>query len=142
MQASDWFFEQLGEDLQAYAKHAGRKTIDESDVLTLMKRQVTIYQWVSRLTVIHADIFQTTSDQPEYYTIRSRTTPPPEGVAARAANAAPHCPKKAPQGKRRGGGRRCHLNHNATSPNIITSAYSYEHAEPHRMAAYEPPYRT
>ncbi|KAL2023513.1 hypothetical protein VTK56DRAFT_2121 [Thermocarpiscus australiensis] len=39
MQASDWFFEQLGEDLQAYAKHAGRKTIDESDVITLMKRQ-------------------------------------------------------------------------------------------------------
>ncbi|KAL2198647.1 centromere kinetochore component CENP-T-domain-containing protein [Corynascus similis CBS 632.67] len=39
MQASDWFFEQLGDDLQAYAKHAGRKTIDESDVLTLMKRQ-------------------------------------------------------------------------------------------------------
>ncbi|AEO65152.1 uncharacterized protein THITE_2111872 [Thermothielavioides terrestris NRRL 8126] len=39
MQASDWFFEQLGEDLQAYAKHAGRKTIDESDVLTLMRRQ-------------------------------------------------------------------------------------------------------
>ncbi|KAK4042183.1 centromere kinetochore component CENP-T-domain-containing protein [Parachaetomium inaequale] len=39
MQASDWFFEQLGEDLQAYAKHAGRKTIDESDVFTLMKRQ-------------------------------------------------------------------------------------------------------
>ncbi|EAQ89824.1 hypothetical protein CHGG_06443 [Chaetomium globosum CBS 148.51] len=39
MQASDWFFEQMSEDLQAYAKHAGRKTIDESDVLTLMKRQ-------------------------------------------------------------------------------------------------------
>ncbi|KAL1875140.1 hypothetical protein VTK73DRAFT_10277 [Phialemonium thermophilum] len=39
MQASDWFFEQLGDDLQAYAKHAGRKTIDESDVLTLMRRQ-------------------------------------------------------------------------------------------------------
>ncbi|KAK3943183.1 centromere protein T [Diplogelasinospora grovesii] len=39
MQASDWFFEQLGDDLQAYAKHAHRKTIDESDVLTLMKRQ-------------------------------------------------------------------------------------------------------
>jgi len=47
MQASDWFFEQLGEDLQAYAKHAGRKTIDESDVLTLMKRYGTIYHWVS-----------------------------------------------------------------------------------------------
>ncbi|KAL1837066.1 hypothetical protein VTJ49DRAFT_4318 [Mycothermus thermophilus] len=39
MQASDWFFEQLGDDLAAYADHAGRKTIDESDVLTLMKRQ-------------------------------------------------------------------------------------------------------
>lgn len=47
MQASDWFFEQLGEDLQAYAKHAGRKTIDESDVLTLMKRYGTFYRWVS-----------------------------------------------------------------------------------------------
>ncbi|KXJ93707.1 centromere kinetochore component CENP-T-domain-containing protein [Microdochium bolleyi] len=39
MQASDWFFEQLGDDLAAYAKHAGRKTIDESDMLTLMRRQ-------------------------------------------------------------------------------------------------------
>lgn len=39
MQASDWFFAQLGDDLQAYAKHAGRKTIDESDMITLMKRQ-------------------------------------------------------------------------------------------------------
>jgi histone H3/H4 len=48
MQASDWFFEQLGEDLRAYAKHAGRKTIDESDVLTLMKRYGTIYHWVSQ----------------------------------------------------------------------------------------------
>lgn len=45
MQASDWFFEQLGEDLQAYAKHAGRKTIDESDVLTLMKRYGTFYHY-------------------------------------------------------------------------------------------------
>lgn len=40
MQASDWFFEQLGDDLAAYARHAGRKTIDESDMLTLMRRYV------------------------------------------------------------------------------------------------------
>lgn len=40
MQASEWFFEQLGDDLQAYATHAHRKTIDESDMLTLMKRYV------------------------------------------------------------------------------------------------------
>lgn len=37
-QASDWFFEQAAEDLAAFAKHAGRKTIDESDVITLMSR--------------------------------------------------------------------------------------------------------
>jgi len=40
MQASDWFFEQVSEDLGAYAKHAGRKTIDESDIVTLMGRLV------------------------------------------------------------------------------------------------------
>ncbi|KAI9163480.1 Inner kinetochore subunit cnp20 [Paramyrothecium foliicola] len=38
-QASEWFFEQLGEDLGAYASHAKRKTIEESDVVTLMRRQ-------------------------------------------------------------------------------------------------------
>lgn len=41
MQASDWFFEQVGDDLGAYAKHAGRKTIDESDIVALMARQVS-----------------------------------------------------------------------------------------------------
>lgn len=55
MQASDWFFEQLGDDLQAYAKHAGRKTIDESDVLTLMKRYRTIYYRVSCIRLYMAD---------------------------------------------------------------------------------------
>ncbi|KAI1105996.1 hypothetical protein F4804DRAFT_330741 [Jackrogersella minutella] len=39
MQATDWFFEQLGDDLSAYAGHAGRKTIDESDMMMLMRRQ-------------------------------------------------------------------------------------------------------
>ncbi|KAI9674997.1 MAG: hypothetical protein M1817_001403 [Caeruleum heppii] len=39
MQATDWFFEQLSDDLAAFSKHAGRKTIDESDMITLMKRQ-------------------------------------------------------------------------------------------------------
>lgn len=38
MQASDWFFEQVSDDLGAYAEHAGRKTIDESDIVTLMAR--------------------------------------------------------------------------------------------------------
>jgi histone H3/H4 len=38
MQATDLFFEQVSEDLGAYATHAGKKTIDESDVIALMKR--------------------------------------------------------------------------------------------------------
>ncbi|KAF7542554.1 hypothetical protein G7046_g10149 [Stylonectria norvegica] len=38
-QASEWFFEQLGDDLGAYADHAKRKTVEESDVVTIMKRQ-------------------------------------------------------------------------------------------------------
>lgn len=37
-QASEWYFEQASDDLAAYAKHAGRKTIDEGDVMTLMRR--------------------------------------------------------------------------------------------------------
>lgn len=40
IQSSEWFFEQLGDDLGAYADHAKRKTIEESDVFTLMKRYV------------------------------------------------------------------------------------------------------
>ncbi|KAL2816903.1 centromere kinetochore component CENP-T-domain-containing protein [Aspergillus granulosus] len=38
-QASSWYFEQVSEDLAAYSKHAGRKTIDEGDVTALMRRQ-------------------------------------------------------------------------------------------------------
>lgn len=38
-QASDWFFEQVSEDVAVYSNHAGRRTIEESDVVTLMGRQ-------------------------------------------------------------------------------------------------------
>lgn len=37
-EASNEFFEQFGYDLKAYAQHAKRKKIDESDVTTIMKR--------------------------------------------------------------------------------------------------------
>jgi histone H3/H4 len=37
-EASDWFFEQASDDLAAYAGHARRKRIDESDMIALMKR--------------------------------------------------------------------------------------------------------
>lgn len=45
VQTSDFFFEQLGEDLAAYAQHAGRKQIDESDVIALLKRYVHSTQY-------------------------------------------------------------------------------------------------
>jgi histone H3/H4 len=42
-QATEWFFEQVGEDLEAYSDHAKRrKRIDDTDVVTLMKRQRVI----------------------------------------------------------------------------------------------------
>ena len=41
VKASDWFLEQVGTDLGAYANHAGRRTIDETDVVVLMRRYVS-----------------------------------------------------------------------------------------------------
>ncbi|KIW34493.1 uncharacterized protein PV07_01269 [Cladophialophora immunda] len=38
-QATEWYFEQIGEDLEVYSTHARRKRIDQSDVLMLMRRQ-------------------------------------------------------------------------------------------------------
>lgn len=52
-QASDWFFEQVAGDLAAYAVHAGRKTINESDMELVMKRQVH----PSAGVVIHCGIY-------------------------------------------------------------------------------------
>jgi histone H3/H4 len=46
IQASDWFFEQVSDDLGAYSKHASRKTIDDSDIITLMKRYVLLMRLV------------------------------------------------------------------------------------------------
>jgi histone H3/H4 len=36
--ASDWFLEQVSEDLATYSSHAKRTTVEEADVVTLMKR--------------------------------------------------------------------------------------------------------
>lgn len=57
MQASDWFFEQLGDDLRAYANHArGRTTINESDMLTLMRRYVPCHTYY--LLYLHSGIIE------------------------------------------------------------------------------------
>ncbi|KAF2109736.1 centromere kinetochore component CENP-T-domain-containing protein, partial [Lophiotrema nucula] len=52
VQTTDWFFEQIGEDLAAYSQHAGRKMIDEDDVIALMKRYVTVYLLLYRFVHI------------------------------------------------------------------------------------------
>jgi histone H3/H4 len=42
-QATEWFFEQVGEDLEVYSDHAKRRRrVDDADVVTLMKRQRVI----------------------------------------------------------------------------------------------------
>lgn len=44
-QATEWFFEQVGEDLEAYSNHAKRrKRVDNVDVLVLMRRQRVLGQ--------------------------------------------------------------------------------------------------
>lgn len=49
-QASEWFFEQIGEDLAAYAEHGKRtKRVDASDVLVLMRRQLVDLEDVKKL---------------------------------------------------------------------------------------------
>ena len=50
-QASSWYFEQVSQDLAAYSKHAGRKTIDESDVATLLKRYHAVQSIWGKLNV-------------------------------------------------------------------------------------------
>ncbi|KAL2037911.1 hypothetical protein N7G274_009386 [Stereocaulon virgatum] len=39
VEASERYFEQVSEDLGAFAQHAGRRKIDESDVIAIMRRQ-------------------------------------------------------------------------------------------------------
>jgi len=42
VRVTDDFFEQIGIDLAAYAEHGGRKMIEESDVIALMKRYIDL----------------------------------------------------------------------------------------------------
>ncbi|QPH17652.1 hypothetical protein C2857_002523 [Epichloe festucae Fl1] len=52
-QASEWFFEQVADDLGAYANHANRNTIEESDVATLMRRQRQITSDATMFSLAH-----------------------------------------------------------------------------------------
>lgn len=64
---TDDFFEQIGIDLAAYAQHAGRKGIEESDVLALMKRYVTVFTDMTRTLVEASAKIQKNSQNVEQY---------------------------------------------------------------------------
>ncbi|KAK9241140.1 centromere kinetochore component CENP-T-domain-containing protein [Lipomyces kononenkoae] len=51
--ASDLFFKQASSDLATYAQHANRKTIDDSDVLMLLKRQRQLTPKVTVFSLAH-----------------------------------------------------------------------------------------
>lgn len=78
-QASSWYFEQASQDLAAYSKHAGRKTIDESDVTTLLRRSVSLES--NQLIGRTADLFQTTP----YQQLNDSVFPRPEAFTQRTS---------------------------------------------------------
>ena len=88
LQASDWFFEQVGDDLAAYSKHAGRKTIDESDVLTLMKRFATPSHYYGDYILIHFIHFQTTTNKYNSNSVLFSPEISAWGASSRVANGA------------------------------------------------------
>ncbi|KAL4939054.1 hypothetical protein BDV06DRAFT_225388 [Aspergillus oleicola] len=70
-QASAWYFEQASEDLAAYSKHAGRKTIDEADVTALMRRWV-LNVFLGSILSVDANL-QATPSQQHYDGLLSRS---------------------------------------------------------------------
>ncbi|KAI3399441.1 hypothetical protein diail_6917 [Diaporthe ilicicola] len=106
VQASDWFFEQLGDDLSAYAKHAGRKTIEESDMLTLMRRCVVSFH--IRFVAGHL-IRQATAGQCYHDAICAGTASFATRAPTRASHAASGKGQEAPQGSIGWRGRGCNM---------------------------------
>lgn len=83
--ASESFFEQISEDLAVYAGHAGRKTIEDSDVVQLLKRYVEFYgDGEEVLTDIRA---KTTLDHTAEYCVLARAATPAQGATAGGSHA-------------------------------------------------------
>ncbi|KKA30724.1 hypothetical protein TD95_003492 [Thielaviopsis punctulata] len=80
--ATDWFFEQAGADLRAYADHANRKTVDESDVVLLMKRQRQINKSATLFSQAHKYL-------PRELLQEIRMPVPPKTKKSRARNTGP-----------------------------------------------------
>lgn len=83
--ASGSFFEQISEDLAVYAGHAGRKTIEDSDMVQLLKRYVEPYGGGEEvLTDIRA---KTTLDQTAEYCVLARAATSAQGATAGGSHA-------------------------------------------------------
>ncbi|UKZ74177.1 hypothetical protein TrVFT333_001836 [Trichoderma virens FT-333] len=84
-QASDWFFQQLGDDLGAYANHAGRRTIEERDVIALMNRQRLLTPGISLFNLANRNL-----PRELLQSLRSATPVAPPGMyAAHATQISP-----------------------------------------------------
>ena len=88
MQASDWFFEQVSDDLGAYSKHAGRKTIDESDIVTLMARYESYPRAHDAGHILIFTHTQTTPDECYHNAVFSSSEIPASGAHAGVTNGA------------------------------------------------------
>jgi histone H3/H4 len=86
VKVTDDFFEQIGIDLAAYAQHGGRKMIEESDVIALMKRYC--YISISMHVCTHANIHltQNAQDDKYQYTVFAGAKNAAERAAPAAAN--------------------------------------------------------
>ena len=97
MQASDWFFQQTSETLERYANHAHRKTIDESDMLTLLKKydpHSCLYGYLGCIGCTSTDTLQTTSSQLPRNAVRSGAASSSAGIAPRAPHDSTSCAKE------------------------------------------------
>lgn len=87
VQTSDWFFEQIGADLAVYAQHAGRKMIEDADVIALMKRYVFVHllyimymlPWLPSQNA-NSPTQATTSDEEQYVVLTSPEIAPSGAV--------------------------------------------------------------
>lgn len=93
-QASEWFFEQLGDDLGAYASHAKRKTIEQGDVHTLMLRYVT--DGYHHPAFYSANIVQATPGRCKHHDVLASAETLAKGTFTRVEDADPPAREAAP----------------------------------------------
>jgi len=69
------FFEQISGDLAAYAQHGGRRMIEESDVVALMKRYVVYNLMYTQLGLLTTSRTRTTTDSSTSFSLAQKMLP-------------------------------------------------------------------